>query len=787
MGALSDAVTGVFDAIGIKDWADSTFRGATIVAVNSSIVRMYKPSLNINSIKQVAISSILENQQLVPNVLNLAANNYSIKAKQAMDYAYSRFNLPEIQNYINTVSNLNSAFNTELTNYKNSIDNIITSTDFLSNVSLYETQTAKIHLVNTLSAKFLAEQEAKQEKFIAEYPVPEAPSEGATKEEIAAYENAVAERNQAITDNWNILYEEYLTYKLDIETTYELLPTEEYEALNLTIQNTAAAIASLAKPEYGMAPTKPTGYYYGYPLIITDGLPFINPFPVIPIKERGTYLRDISATDPLYTDTIKMSKYFGFELDPIIDDVKSQDTDGSIKTVAVVQLVDLTSKSVAAKNYITELFIHLAKTNLPKRTQDDPGIVAELVETGNYNSGTFEQELVCASYDNHLGVCTDYEYPQVAHPYSIKTEEGYFNITMKLDSINKSIVTSNLKKNECSVEFGLEPITKTLFTNYTTTEYKPEVLYVTVRKGLGDGTAIEVQVKGLTVMSYIDEGNGIEMDILTLDNTTATDDSIPYPLPLFIEPYNNLSVFNKHDILRESSHIVVFSGVHKNLTWAETNAGLVQFAMIVIAIATMNPSSFAGGSATTTAIGSTTAATTTYYYTAASILSTVAVTAVTLLAVKAVITNIFPDNPLAQALVVVVAAYIVTTMALDTLSANATLADKILAVVPAVSNVVTTAMDAIYDVKSEYYSKELQELTEQYEEEKKTYEEILGEFSAMDNLTEASLLRRNYVNSNKPVESVNGFYARTLNQNPGIMAYNYDAMLSTNLTPRLLV
>ena len=792
MGALADAVTGVFDAVGLKSWADNTFRGATIIAVETSVSRMYKPSLLIDPIKQSIIQSSLSKRNVAQDIKQLVLQNNNLAIKKAWDYGLGVYNSAELQEYYVEVNTWASKQEQALAEYYNSIQEVIESTLYHQKVAKKSSIDIKQAEYNNLVSINLAQKEQLQQQFIASYPkctAPEPPPAGATQAQIDAYNAAYADylacvsaRDSAIDSNWDTLYAEHVTYKSDLLTQYidlgYLIPTADYSILVNDIANIEVQLAGYSKPEY-QSIYRPDTYYYGIPLLQTNLNSTVSSnfvaFPIIAIKERGTYI-DVDKTSNKYLSSIKLATELGYDLDPIIASVKEQDTDGSVKTVGIIQGVDLKSTSESAKEYIFTLFDTIGSKSVT--LIDDP----EAVERGAYDSDGYllypclETSIDCTG-DSCYSVCTSFAWPQIPDPYYIKTEEGYLNITIKFNSIEKSTIASSLPINKYSIQkVGNTPCVNTFGYDGCNNEPNRDFTLL-VTKGIGNGQAIQYKVSNFMAMSYIDEGSGIEMDFQELVDMSFTDDSTPYLIPLFKGIYDKLKPITKHGLVRECGHIVVFSGVHKNLTWAETNAGLLQFIIIVVSIITLQPYLIELGFAIQGYAA---------FWTVMELAIIAATTLVGMLVLKAVVQALFPNDLFAQFVVAVVAMYILGQLQIPTAFNDPMLADKLLQTVSAVSNVGSDLVVEFGEAKAREYSSDLAELERIYNENRDKIAGLL-DINPLDDLTVNTLLYAKKLSMN-PAESLDIFYARTLNQNPGAtIGLDLTSKLITNLDYRLML
>ena len=167
MGALADAVTGVFDAVGLKSWADNTFRGATIIAVETSVSRMYKPSLLIDPIKQSIIQSSLSKRNVAQDIKQLVLQNNNLAIKKAWDYGLGVYNSAELQEYYAEVRAWMSEHDQALVEYYNSIQEVLNSTLYHQKVAKKSSIDIKQAEYNNLVSINLAQKEQLQQQFKA--------------------------------------------------------------------------------------------------------------------------------------------------------------------------------------------------------------------------------------------------------------------------------------------------------------------------------------------------------------------------------------------------------------------------------------------------------------------------------------------------------------------------------------------------------------------------------------------------------------------------------------------
>lgn len=787
MGALADAVTSVFDAVGLKSWADSTFKGGTIIAVETSVSRMYKPSLLIDPIKQVILQSSLSKRSISGDIKQLIVQNNTTAIKKAWDYGLGVYNSAEIQTYYEQVEVNNGSYVSQVTQFNTQVQTLLDSTNYYAKVAKVDSEDIKRAEYDSLVAVNLAEKEAEQQLFIDAYPecvAPTPPPDGATQAEIDAYNAAyadylacVAARDAAITDNWNLLLSEHELYKTDLRTTLGLLPDADYTILVNDVASIEAQLAGYTKPTY-QSLYRPNTYYYGIPLLVTNlnitlSSSFVA-FPIIAIKELGTYI-DLDKTSNKYLSSIKLAKELGYDLDATITSVKEQDTDGSVKTVGIIQGVDLKSTSESAKEYIFTLFDTIGP--ISTTLIDDPIAVENPYDLdGNLVYPCLSHGTVCSG-DSCYAVCTEIDYPQIPDPYYIKTEEGYLNIIIKFNSIEQSTVSSTLPLNRYSItKVSNSPCTNTFGIDKCNNEPNRDFSLL-VSKGIGNGLAIQYRVNNFMAMSYIDEGNGIEMDFQELSDTDFTDDSVPYLIPLFKGVYDKLKPMTKHALVRECGHIVVFSGVHKNLTWAESNAAFLQFVLIVVAIISMNPYLTELGFAIQGYAA---------FWTIMELAIIAATTLVGMLVLKAIVQTLFPNDIFAQIIVAVVAMYVLGQIQMPTSFTDPMLADKLLQNISAITNVGSELVVDINEVKAREYVSDIEELEKIYKSNKEKISGLL-DINPLDDLI-VDTLAYNRFTAMKPIEALDVFYARTLNQNPGAtIGLDLTSKLITNLDYRLMV
>ena len=787
MGALADAVTGVFDAVGLKSWADSTFKGGTIIAVETSVSRMYKPSLLIDPIKQVILQSSLSKRSISGDIKQLIVQNNTTAIKKAWDYGLGVYNSAEIQTYYEQVEISNIYFTEEVTQFNAQVQSLLDDTKYYAKVAKVDSEDVKKAKFASLVAINLSKKEAEQQLFIAAYPkcvAPTSPPAGATQAEIDAYNAAyadytscVAARDAAIEDNWNLLLSEHELYKAELRVTLELMSEEGYSILVNAVASIEAQLAGYAEPEY-QAVYRPDTYYYGIPLLVTNLSYDISSnfvaFPIIAIKELGTYI-DSNKTSNKYLSSIKLAKELGYDLDAVIASVKEQDTDGSVKTVGIIQGVDLKSTSESAKEYVFTLFDTIGP--ISTTLIDDP--IA--VENPYDNEGTLlypclETVLECYA-DSCSGICTKIDYPKIPDPHYIKTEEGYLNIIIKFNSIEQSTVSSTLPANKYSITKVINNPCTNMFGIDNCNNEPNRDFSLLVSRGIGNGLANQYRVNNFMAMSYIDEGNGIEMDLQELSDMNFTDDSVPYLIPLFKGVYDKLKPMTKHALVRECGHIVVFSGVHKNLTWAETNAGFLQFVLIVVAIITLNPYLTELGFAIQGYAA---------FWTVMELAIIAATTLVGMLVLKAIVQSLFPNDVFAQIIVAVVAMYVLGQIQMPTSFTDPMLADKLLQNISAITNVGSELVVDINEVKAREYVSDIEELEKIYKSNKEKISGLL-DINPLDDLI-VDTLAYNRFTAMKPIEALDVFYARTLNQNPGAtIGLDLTSKLITNLDYRLMV
>ena len=787
MGVLADAVTSVFDAVGLKSWADSTFKGGTIIAVETSVSRMYKPSLLIDPIKQVIIQASLSKRSISGDIKQLIVQNNTTAIKKAWDYGLGSYNSAEIQTYCEQVEVNNGIYSQQVTQFNTQVKALLDSTSYYAKAAKVDSEDIKRAKYDSLVAINLAEKETEQQLFIDAYPkciAPTPPPAGATQAEIDAYNAAYADylscvsaRDTAIADNWNLLLAEHELYKTELKLTFQFMSDADYAILLNDVASIEAQLAGYTKPVY-QSIYRPNTYYYGIPLLLSNLNTNLSgnfvAFPIIAIKELGTYI-DSDKTSHKYLSSIKLAKELNYDLDAVITSVKEQDIDGSVKTVGIIQGVDLKSTSESAKEYIFTLFdtigaISATLIDDPLAVENpydmDGNLLYPCLETGIEYSG-----------DSSYSVCTKIDYPKIPDPYYIKTEEGYLNITIKFNSIEQSTVASTLPLNRysitkvsnysCNNRFGIDNCNNEPNRDFS----------LLVSKGIGNGLAIQYRVNNFMAMSYIDEGAGIEMDFQELSDMDFTDDSVPYLIPLFKGVYDKLKPMTKHALVRECGHIVVFSGVHKNLTWAESNAGFLQFVLIVVAIISLNPYLTELGFAIQGYAA---------FWTIMELAIIAATTLVGMLVLKAIVQTLFPNDVFAQMVVAVVAMYLLSQIQIPTSFTDPMLADKLLQNVSAITNIGSELVVDMNEVKAREYTSELEELERIYNENKEKIAGLL-DINPLDDLI-VDTLAYNRFTAMKPIEALDVFYARTLNQNPGAtIGLDLTSKLITNLDYRLMV
>ncbi|MCI4436690.1 MAG: hypothetical protein JHC33_07790 [Ignisphaera sp.] len=299
-----------------------------------------------------------------------------------------------------------------------------------------------------------------------------------------------------------------------------------------------------------------------------------------------------------------------------------------------------------------------------------------------------------------------------------------------------------------------------------------------------------MDIKGFTLQTYVATDtsyHGTELGMYTFKSpvTVATDNTDPIILPLLRSPYLALNQLDRIDLSRESGFLIAMSAQVVALTWAQTNAGLIQFIAIVFAIITMGKSMAVAGEVTTiTAEG---AATTTLVYSASAFIVNFAVNVIVILAVRELAAKMFPNSEIAQLAATAFAMYYLGDYdfsddeGLDNLLSDRSLVDNMLKYSQAVIDVYNEGLQEEAKKENEEYTTELNELTEEYEENAAKLEELpqLTDYVRED--YRHNILTRNKV---KPLETVDMFYVRTLNTNLAEVAtnptYYYNSKLSLN-------
>jgi hypothetical protein len=714
--SISQAITSISDALGIKDFLDTTFRGQEIVNAGAGFSRLYSVKLNMPVVKQIAISALLGNRNptddLISTIQRSPARNlekayaYAISQQSSETYAYSA-------SYI-AARNLYSQDTLNYTNSVNAIKNAVVFTVVKSMNNPAVTYTGYNNLLTALNA-----------------------SDVGTKFPTIATEVLPSTSPKTYTYNY-----------------------QKQNALN-TLAQADAQINTIPKPTFN-PPTQLGYYYYRLPTIESSGLltTSIEAYPIIVIKREGGYA---TVGSDEYNTTKKLCKLYGFDYDVLKNNILGIDT-SDLKAAGVVLGVDMYSDTEAAKKYIAEFFDSV----LPYGTIQPIEVVSyETTSPPPFGEG---------------GSTTDPVVSQI-NPY-IKTLESSINLFVSMETATKTVInTSDLTLLH---QLSAIPIVNVVMRN-THGSYN-----ISIKKYINESSYLSIEIVGFILQTYVATDtsyHGTMLGMFTFSSpvVVATDHTDPMILPLLRAPYLRLGTIDRIDLSRESGFMIAMSAQVVALTWAQTNAGLIQFIAIVFDIITMGESS--AEAAEITAVTTTTEGlvTTTIVYSAAAFLMNFAANVVIMLAVKELVSRMFPDNEALQLAATAFTMYYINdydfsnSNSLEDVFNDRSFIDNMLKYSQIIIDIHNENSQKNIKKDSERYTAELNELSEEYKEN-------AAELEALPQLTD--LIREDYKNSAllrnrvKPAETVDMFYTRTLNTNLAEVStnptYYYNSKLNLN-------
>jgi hypothetical protein len=726
--AIGGAITNLSSALGIKDVLDNAFRGSEIVVASASFSRLYSIKLHMPVIKQTVISAMLGNRNPISDLKGVIQKSPARNIEEAYRYATGQQS-SETYAYSAEYKTAWNAYSQSIITYTNAVNAIkgdIVFTVKSSSGKILRTYTGYTSLLNALNS-------------------PDADTKFPTI------------RTSNGTDN------------------------QKQDALNVLAQ-ADAQINALAKPSFN-PPSQLGYYYYRLPTIeasgfTIDGVETINnnntsnfsieavgsasssvyitnsteAYPIIIIKREGGYA-DPSSDE--YKTTEKLSRLYGFDYDALRKNIMDQDNP-DIKSAGVLLGVDLFSNTVAAKKYILEFFDYLLPLGALQPTEE-----------------------ISYSISSEDGSAT--ETTTSINPY-IKTSESSINLFMTVETATKDVIgTSDLG---LTSSLSRSPTVDVSMTN-SSGKYS-----ISAKKYIDDFNYLSIEIRGLTLQTYVATDtsyHGTEMGMYTFNSpvAVATDNTDPFILPLLRAPYLKLNPLDKIDLSRESGFLMVMAAQVTALTWAQTNAGLIQFVAIVFAVFTMGKSlALAGEITTTTAAG---VATTTAVYSASAFIVNFAVNVVIILAVRELAAKMFPDSEAAQLAATALTMYYINDYdfssndGIDGIFSDRSLIDNMLKYSQAVIDVYNEDLKDRIKKESEEYSANLDALTEEYEENAAKLESLPQLTDLVREDYRDSILLRNKV---KPIETADTFYTRTLNTDLAEVAtnptYYYNSKLNLN-------
>jgi hypothetical protein len=726
INAVGSAITAISKALGIKDLLDNLFRGSEIVNASASFSRLFSIKLSTPIVRQTVISALLGDRNPVKDLMHTIQKTPARNFEKAYQYAVSQ---QSSETYAFSASYIaaRDAYSQATINYTNSVNTIKDDAVFTvvnHNGDILRTYSGYANLLNALNAS-------------------------------------------DVDTKFPTLTEEILPRTHPKTYTYIY---QKQNALNVLAQ-VDNQINAMPKPAFN-PPTQLGYYYYRLPTIESSGfitnssifmsngsvINNVEGYPIIVIKREGGY-SEVNSDE--YNSTKKLCKLYGFDYDSLKSSVVGIDNP-DLKAAGVILGVDIFSNTKVAKEYVAEFF----NTIVPY------GTISPIQE--------ITQEVTESLFGGEGGGIP-YDVATSINPY-IKVSESSINLLVTCVNATKSIVSTS------DVNFLNQ-----LYINPTVNVVRTDdngKYNISIYRYIDTFNYLSIYIEGFTLQTYVATDtsyHGTEIGMYTFNApvAVATDHTDPLILPLLRVPYLHLSTLDRIDLSRETGFLIAMSAQVVALTWAQEHAAFLQIIMIVLAVVTMGESlALVGTMETTTAAG---LVTTAAAYSMSAFIVNLAINVVIVLAVKELATRLFPDNEIVQTAATVVAMYYVSDVnfsgsdGLEDILNNRSLIDNVLKYSQAVIDVYNTGIQEKNKKDSKEYSTELDKLKEEYEVH-------AAELEAMPQLTD--LIREDYRNSVllrnrvKPLETVDMFYARTLNTNfaeaTTNSTYYYDSKLNLN-------